>query len=123
MVLAVLDGLRRVTAYILRRLRNGGRVAAFEEACHGRLPARGPQAARSRRTGEGYAKLLGVLGAPTDARVAMERPAITGSKRAASKNKRRVSGFTDEAVRALATYPGPEMSKRSIMWSSGRAVS
>src|SRR4029453_13614071 len=45
MVLAVLDGLRRVTAYILRRLRNRGRVAAFEEACHGRLPARGPRAA------------------------------------------------------------------------------
>jgi hypothetical protein len=83
----------------------------------------GPSGCRSRRTGDGYAKLLGVLGAPTDARVAMERPAITGSQRAASKNKRRVSGFTDEAVRALATYPGPEMSKRSIMWSSGRAVS
>jgi hypothetical protein len=31
MVLAVLDGLRRVTAYMLRRLRNRGRVAAFEE--------------------------------------------------------------------------------------------
>jgi transposase len=32
----------------------------------------GPSGGRSRRTGDGYAKLLGVLGAPTDARVAME---------------------------------------------------